>query len=93
MAEFKSTASWGRDTARARYGQPTDKSGTEMAHKNESGNQFPEDQHDTKYDNDATGWVRGSASGPPTTKNETAENYPAGGFDHRNKDGTPKKPV
>jgi hypothetical protein len=43
-----------------------------------------EDRHDTKYNNDASGWVRGSASGEPTCKNETATNYPQGNFDKGN---------
>lgn len=38
-------------------------------------NQDPEDRHDAKYDNDATGWVRG-AKGEPTGKNEDATGKP-----------------
>jgi hypothetical protein len=38
--------------------------------------QSPEDQHGPGYSNDAEGWVRGSASGPPDTSNETAETKP-----------------
>lgn len=36
-----------------------------------------EDEHDTKYNNDASGWVRGAASGAPSCKNETAETKPS----------------
>ena len=48
-------------------------------------NQFFEDRHDEKarYTNDAKGWVRG-ARGEPGCNNETAENYPGGGFDKGN---------
>jgi len=43
---------------------------------NENTVQDPEDKHDAKYDNDASGWVRGAA-GVPTCKNETAEGKPS----------------
>jgi len=42
--------------------------------------QMPEDQHGPGYDNDCSGWVRGSARGEPTGYHETGENKP-GGFD------------
>jgi hypothetical protein len=44
-------------------------------------NQAPEDKHGPKYDNDASGWVRG-ARGEPTGNNETATGKP--GFDRGN---------
>lgn len=49
---------------------------------NSNVNQDPEDKHGPKYDNDASGWLRG-ATGVPTGKNETAENKPSG-FDKGN---------
>jgi hypothetical protein len=41
--------------------------------------QSPENRHDTKYDNQTSGWVRG-ARGEPTGHGETAEGKP--NFDH-----------
>ena len=41
--------------------------------------QWPDDKQGPKYDNIASGWVRG-ATGKPTMFNETAEHKP--GFDH-----------
>jgi hypothetical protein len=48
-------------------------------------NQFWEDRHDEKarYTNDAKGWVR-AARGEPGCNDETAENYPGGGYDKGN---------
>ena len=48
---------------------------------NKNTNQAPANMHDTKYDNDASGWVRG-AKGEPTCKNEDATGKP--GFDKGN---------
>jgi hypothetical protein len=57
--------------------------------KNEVRNQFPEDKKGAKYLNDASGWVRG-AKGEPDCYHEDGAGYP-GGFDHRGRDGYPKK--
>jgi hypothetical protein len=43
--------------------------------------QHPENRRGSKYQNDSSGWVRGEGG--------TAENKPY--FDHRGKDGYPKK--
>lgn len=58
------TSKWGKATAKSRYGShPTfsPPSGSEQAI------QCPEDKHGPKYDNDASGWVRG-AGGTATNK-------------------------
>jgi len=58
---------WGRATAKARYGGGA----TFSPPADQSKPQMPEDKHGPRYDNDASGWVRGAG--------ETAENKP--GFD------------
>jgi hypothetical protein len=50
--------------------------------------QHPENKHGANYWNDASGWVRG-AHGEPTCYDEDATGKPH--FDHRGKDGYPKK--
>ena len=46
--------------------------------------QFPADTHDTRYWNDARGWVRGTTGNKePTGHDETGEDYPSG-FDRGN---------
>lgn len=51
---------------------------------NKNTNQMPADEHDTRYDNDARGWVRGTTgTKEPEGKNETGMDYP-GGFDRGN---------
>jgi hypothetical protein len=47
----------------------------EGATKNEVKNQMPEDKHGAKYDNDAKGWLRGTAKGEPNCYSESAEGY------------------
>jgi|KBSMisStaDraftv2_1062788.scaffolds.fasta_scaffold27946_3 hypothetical protein len=54
---------WGRATAKERYGTP-DASGVTPA-KSQQPPQDPEDKHGAKYDNDASGWVRGVGSPYP----------------------------
>ena len=63
----------------------------EGATKNEVRNQFPEDKHGAKYDNETSGWVAGT-KGERSCYSEDGTGYPGGGFDHRDpKTGMPRK--
>lgn len=61
MAKVQNVEKWGRGTAKERYGTV----GGSLAAKDQQYQQDPESKHDTSYDNDASGWVRGMGKTSP----------------------------
>lgn len=62
MAKKPDMEKWGRSAAKQRYGTA---SGS-LAAKDQQAQQDPESKHEAKYDNDASGWVRGVGKPYPT---------------------------
>lgn len=61
MPQF--TDKWGKAEATKRYGSPSEKIGKPAA--SAQANQFPEDKHGAKYDNDTpNNWLRGKGMKP-----------------------------
>lgn len=62
MKHVKNMEKWGKDTAKERYSQSGDALEGGKTHQ---APQDPIDKHGAKYDNDATGWVRGMGKKSP----------------------------
>lgn len=58
MAKPKHLEAWGRSKARERHGEGA-ATGMRASATDHQAPQDPEDKHGPKYDNDASGWVRG----------------------------------